>query len=282
VILESQSIEEAHMHGRSRLVAAGAAVVFALVLGFVATAAIAPPPNIASAGKIVFCSDLGYPPMESLQGSRPVGADVDIGSAIAKSMAVEARFENVGFDGIIAALLAKKCDAVISGMTDTVARRKQVDFIDYLSVGMSLMVKKGNPRHITGLASLSGLRVAVQVGTTEKDALAAENKLLAERHRELVVVKFFNRDSDAAAALITGKVDAYFSDDPPVGYYVKESSGRFAVAVAKIQAAPYGIATRKHDPLGAAIRGAIAQLNANGTMKAILAEWGLGALAFTG
>jgi polar amino acid transport system substrate-binding protein len=271
------------MHGCSRLVVAGCtAAVFALVVGIVATAATSPPPNIASAGKIVFCSDLGYPPMESLQGSKPVGADIDIGSAIARSMAVEAQFKNVGFDGIIAALLTKKCDAVISGMTDTAARRKQVDFTDYLIAGMSLMVKNGNPHHITGLASLSGLRVAVQVGTTEKDALAAENKLLAKQHRTLVVVKFFNRDSDAAAALVTGKVDAYFSDDPPVGYYVKESGGRFAVAAAKIQAAPYGIATRKHDPLGAAMRSAIAQLNANGTMKAILDEWGLSALAFAG
>src|SRR6187397_2652818 len=110
------------MHGRSSMVAAGAVAAVALVTVVVATAAIAPPPNIASAGKIVFCSDLGYPPMESLQGSQPVGADIDIGSAIAKSMGVEAQFRNVGFDGIIAALLAKKCDAIISGMTDTAER----------------------------------------------------------------------------------------------------------------------------------------------------------------
>jgi polar amino acid transport system substrate-binding protein len=77
-------------------------------------------------------------------------------------------------------------------------------------------------------------------------------------------------------------VDAYFSDDPPIGYYVKESSGRFEVAADKIQAAPYGIATRRHDPLGAATRNAIDQLNANGTMKSILAKWGLSAFAFTG
>jgi polar amino acid transport system substrate-binding protein len=270
------------MHGRSSMVAAGAVAAVALVTVIVATAAIAPPPNIASAGKIVFCSDLGYPPMESLEGSQPAGADIEIGSAIAKSMGVEAQFRNVGFDGIIAALLAKKCDAIISGMTDTAERRKQVDFTDYLIVGMSLMVKKGNPRHITGLASLSGLRVAVQLGTTEKDALAAENRLLARQHRRLVVVKLFNKDTDAAAALVTGKVDAYFSDDPPIGYYVKESSGRFEVAADKIQAAPYGIATRRHDPLGAATRNAIDQLNANGTMKSILAKWGLSAFAFTG
>jgi polar amino acid transport system substrate-binding protein len=267
------------MHVRSRITAAVAAATVALVTAVVAAAAVAPPPSVREAGRIVFCADLGYPPMESLQGSRAVGADIDIGSAIARSMGVKAQFRNVGFDGIIAALLAKKCDAILSGMTDTAQRRKQVDFTDYLIVGMSLMVKKGNPHHVTGLASLSGLRVAAQVGTIEKDALTALNKRLAKQHRKLVVIRLFNKDSDAAAALFTGKVDAYFSDDPPVGYYVKQSGGKFEIAANKIQAAPYGIATRKHDPLRPAVKKSIAQLYANGTMKSILAKWGLSAFA---
>jgi polar amino acid transport system substrate-binding protein len=267
------------MHVRSNLIVASAAAATALASAVVAAAAVAPPPSVAGADRIVFCSDLGYPPMESLQGSRPVGADIDIGLAIGKSMRVKAQFKNVGFDGIIAALLAKKCDAIISGMTDTAQRRKQVDFADYLLVGMSLMVKKGNPRHITGLASLSGRRVAAQVGTTEKDALTALNKRLAKHHRKPVAIRLFNKDSDAAAALFTSKVDAYFSDDPPVGYYVKRSGGKFEVAVNKIQAAPYGIATRKHHPLGPAVKKAIAELYANGTMKSILAKWGLSSFA---
>jgi polar amino acid transport system substrate-binding protein len=265
------------MDVRPNLVAAAVGTATALATAVVAAAAVTPPPSIAGAGRIVFCSDLGYPPMESLQGSRAVGADVDIGSAIARSMHVKAQFKNVGFDGIIAALLAKKCDAVLSGMTDTAQRRKQVDFTDYLIVGMSVMVKKSNPHHVTGLATLSGLRVAVQLGTTEKDALTALNKRLSKQQRKPVVIKLFNKDTDAAAALYTGKVDAYFSDDPPVAYYVKQSGGKFEVAADQIQAAPYGIATRKGDPLGSAMRKSIAQLYANGTMRSILSKWGLSA-----
>jgi polar amino acid transport system substrate-binding protein len=267
------------MHVRWNLVVAAAAAAAALATAVAAVAAVKPPPSIAGAGRLVFCSDLGYPPMESLQGPRPIGADIDIGSAIARSMQVKAQFRNVGFDGIIAALLAKKCDAILSGMTDTAQRRMQVDFTDYLTVGMSLMVKKGNSHHVKGLASLTGRRVAVQLGTTEKDVLAALNKRLSKQRRKAVVVKLFNKDSDAAAALFTGKVDSYFSDDPPVGYYVKRSGGKFEVAADKIQAAPYGVATRKNDPIGAATHKAIAQLYANGTMKAILAKWGLSAFA---
>jgi polar amino acid transport system substrate-binding protein len=267
------------MHVRSNLVAVAATL---LALALAAAVAVKAPPAAAGAGQIVFCSDLGYPPMESLQGSQAVGADIDIGDAIARRLRVESQFRNVGFDGIIAALLSGKCDAILSGMTDTAERRKQVDFTDYLMVGMSLMVRRGNPQHVTGLASLSGLRVAVQLGTVEKDALAAENERLVNQHRKAVVVKLFNKDTDAAAALVTGKVDAFFSDDPPVGYYVKQSGGKFEVAVDRIQAAPYGIATREQDPLGPAVKKAVSQLYTNGTMSTILARWGLSAFALTG
>jgi polar amino acid transport system substrate-binding protein len=248
-----------------------------------AVAAVKPPASIEQAGKIVFCTDPTYPPEESLQGTTYVGSDIDIGAALAKSMGVKAEWRNVGFDGIIAALLTKKCDAILAGMTDTAQRRQQVDFARYLDIGMSLLVKKGNPRHVTGqLASLSGLRVAAEVGTTEKDALTAENKVLSKQGRKAIVLRLFNKDTDAVAALFTGKVDVYFADDPPVAYYVKRHADRFQVAADRIQSAPIGIATRKGDPLGPVLRTAVARLYANGTMASILRKWGMSAFALSG
>jgi ABC-type amino acid transport substrate-binding protein len=78
---------------------------------------------------------------------------------------------------------------------------------------------------------------------------------------------------------LTGKVDAYFADDPPVAYYVKKTGGKFQIAARKIQAAPIGIAIRKGDPLGAAFKKAIARLYADGTMQKILARWAMTAFA---
>ena len=130
------------------LVAGGIAGACALS-AVAAVAKIAPPANISSAGKIVYCTDATYPPEEYFKGSKIVGSDIDIGTAVAKLMGVKAQFKNTAFDSIIAALLTKKCDAIISGMNDTPERRKQVDFVDYLKVGQSIMVKKGNPEHIS-------------------------------------------------------------------------------------------------------------------------------------
>lgn len=145
-----------------------------------AGAEITPPENIASAGKIVFCSDTSYPPMESLEGGKAVGADVDIANAVAELMGVEAEIKTTGFDVIIPALLANKCDAIISALTNTPERAEKVDFADYVIVGSLLMVKKGNPEDITDLESLRGKTVAVQAGTTQKDMLDEANEALAD------------------------------------------------------------------------------------------------------
>jgi polar amino acid transport system substrate-binding protein len=240
--------------------------------------AVKPPPNIAKAGKIVFCSDITYPPEEFFQGSKAVGSDIDIGTGIAKRLGVKATFQNTTFDSIIAALLAKKCDAIISGMNDTAARRKSVDFVDYISVGQSLMVKKGNPEHIRALASLSGKRVSVESGTTNRDFLAAQSKLLTKAGKKAITIVTFPKDTDAAAALKAGRVDAYFGDSPVVAYYIEQDPS-FAFAGQPINPIPVGIAIRKGDPLKAAAKKAVAAMYADGTMKKILAKWKMSATA---
>ena len=261
---------------RGKSITAGAAVVVALALAAVAAAAVTPPPAIKSAGKIVYCTDATYPPEESIPtgSTNPVGSDIDIASGVAAQMGVKAQFKNTGFDGIIAALTAKKCDAVISGMNDTPDRRKQVDFVDYLKVGQSIMVKKGNPLHLTGLASLAGHSVSVESGTTNRDFLAAQSAKLTKAGKKAINIKTFPKDTDAASALKAGRVDAYFGDSPVAVYYVSKDPS-FQIGGSPINPILIGIAVRKGDPLKAATQKALTALYGNGTIEKIVAKWGM-------
>jgi polar amino acid transport system substrate-binding protein len=228
------------------------------------------PSDIASAGKLIICSDITYPPEEFYEGTKPVGSDIDIGKEIARRMGVTAQFDNTGFDGIIAALLSNKCDAIISGMNDTPERAKTVDFVDYISVGQSLMVPNGNPEGISTVESLAGKSVAVEVGTTNKDFLEAESKKLAKK----IDIVSFPKDTDAANALKTGKVDAYFGDSPVVAYYIAQSPETFAFGGQPVNPIPVGIALRKDSgELKDAISQAVDAMYADGTMDKILADW---------
>jgi polar amino acid transport system substrate-binding protein len=267
-------------HMRKRHVRRGALIALALAAAVsgatvanAATSKVTPPSSISSAGTLLFCSDITYPPEEFYEGTKPVGSDIEIGTALAAQMGVKADFQNTGFDGIIPALEGKKCDAVISGMNDTADRRKKVDFTDYLSVGQSFMVKKGNPEKITSIAGNAGKTVSVEVGTTNASFLVAQSKLLVKAGKKSITVKTFPKDTDAANALATGKVDAYFGDAPVVAYYVGKSPSQFAFGGKAVNPIAVGIATRKGDALTAAMKKAVANLYADGTMTKILAKW---------
>lgn len=268
-----------HLRGAGLVALALGAAAFGASVSGASTAKVTPPSSISSSGKLLFCSDISYPPEEFYKGTKPVGSDIEIGSAIAAQMGVKADFQNTGFDGIIPALQSKKCDAVISGMNDTPARRKQVDFTDYLSVGQSFMVKKGNPEKITSIATNAGKTVSVEVGTTNADFLIAQSKILEKAGKKSITVKTFPKDTDAANALATGKVDAYFGDAPVVAYYVGKSPGQFAFGGKAVNPISVGIATRKHDPLTAAMKKAVANLYKDGSIKKILAKWKMSSTA---
>ena len=81
-------------------------------------------------------------------------------------------------------------------------------------------------------------------------------------------------------ALLSGKVDAYFADATPVLYYIKKTrrevpDGRPADRAPRRRASRPARATRSAPKF----KSAIATLYANGTMKPILAKWGLAAFA---
>jgi polar amino acid transport system substrate-binding protein len=222
---------------------------------------------------IVWCVDTTYPPAESIVNGKPAGYDIDIANAVAKQLGSTAQIKTTGFNVIIPALKQKKCNAIISSMTITKDRSKQVNFAPYLDVGTFLMVKKGNPSHVTDLASLSGKSAAVESATTQLDALNAENKTLKAQGKAPITIRSYPADTSAAAAIQSGKVDAYLADATPVLYYIRTTGGKFQTAGKQVGIAPEGIATRKGDPLGPQINNAIHALYLNHKLQNILAKW---------
>src|SRR5664280_1344120 len=243
-------------------------------------AGLVPPDRIKTAGKLVFCTDISYAPEEfyAADGTTAQGSDIDIATQIAKYWGVPVQIDNTGFDSIILALNAKKCDLVISGMNDTADREKQVDFVDYLSVGQGLLVPTGNPKGIHTLADLSGKDVAVQLGTTNLDALTAENVTLKAAGQPQIHIHGYQKDTDAFSQLALHRVDAYSTDSPVVAYYnsLPGNAGKYEVGGTPINPAPIGIAMRKDDTgMKTAVQAAIDAMYADGSLTAIVAKWGM-------
>src|SRR5207247_9674246 len=98
-----------------------------------------------------FCTDPSFPPMELASSSGAIsGFDVDMATAFAKTFGATAKPLKTAFPGLIPALNAKKCDAVISGIFVTPDRLKQAGAVPYTETHRVFIVTPGTPTPATG------------------------------------------------------------------------------------------------------------------------------------
>jgi polar amino acid transport system substrate-binding protein len=262
---------------RAHLLIIAALGTGALLPGTAADAApqVAPPSAIASAGAVAYCSDMTSPPLEFLdEGTKPSGSDVEIGNAIAKRFGVKADWKNIPFKGLVPALLARQCDAVISQLFDKPERRKVIGLVDYMNSSEALLVKAGNPHKISGLDDLSGHKVAVENGTTIRDLLVDQNKKFAAAGKKPIDIVVFPTDTDALQQLQIDQADAYGTTLETAAFYMGKAPNAFAVAGPPFHQILTGIGYRKDDAaLGAAIQKAVDGMKSDGTLLAILKKW---------
>ena len=240
------------------------------------------PASIHSTGNLVVALDASYPPNEFLasDGSTIVGMDADLSNAIAQTMGLKAKLVNATFDTIIPGIVAGKYDMGASSFTDTKAREKVVDFVDYFSAGESFYVKTGAPL-ITSLQGLCGKSVAVESGTTEETDAKTQSAKCTATGAGKVDVLSFGTQTEANVAVSSGRADAGFADSPVAAYIVATSNGVFQNSGAPIGVAPYGLALAKNKGLTSPVQAAVNLLISNGVYNQILTKWGLQAGAVT-
>jgi len=255
----------------------GFAIALVVVDGVADAAEIKPPTDIAKAGKITYCAEFGNPPLGFYDESHVLsGLDVDIGKEIGSRMGVKVEWKETAFSAIVPALLAKQCDAILSQLFDKPQRREVVDFVNYMYSSQSLLVPKGNPKNVKGLDDLSGLKAAVDNGTTIQSLMDEQNKKFKEAGEPELTVVVFPKDSDARQALQIGQVDVYGTTLETAAYFLQKAGHIFDVAGEPFNKIKTGIATRKgesevHD----AIQKAFDSMRADGTYAKLLAKWDL-------
>lgn len=265
---------------RWTLVLALAAALAALPAHVSANAPYASIPGLKTPGTLTFGTNFGYPPMEMYSGAGanvPTGADVDFGKEIARRLHLKVTFVNVtDFSTIVPGLQAHRWDVILSSLNVTPDRAKKVNFISYMNVGQSIVVRMGNPQHIETLADLSGKNVAVQVATTEAASVDAENKILAKQHKPLINLKTFPEDTTALQGVQQGRFVADLEDYPVAVYSATHFSRFFQIAGKQFATAPYGMAFRKSDSvLMMDVNRVFQQMRKDGTYMTILKRWGL-------
>jgi polar amino acid transport system substrate-binding protein len=232
------------------------------------------PAAIQQSREIKVGSDIAYAPVEFYENGNEVkGIDPDLAAALGKELGVKFTFVNTTFDGIIPALLSKRFDVIMSAMSVTEEREKQISFLSYFNAGTSILVKKGNPQAIQSLDDLCGKTVALQKGTTQEEVAKAQQAKCGDQK---LTLRTFDRDTEALLQVKSGAAVADMNDFPVAAYNAQTSGGGndFEVVGEQIDAGPYGIGLRKEDAeLRTALQAALKKVVENGEYDKVLAKW---------
>jgi len=223
-----------------------------------------------AAATFKYCTDPTFPPMELATTSGKIaGFDVDMATALAKTWDGQAAAVKTAFPGLIPALNAKKCDAVISGIFITPDRKKQAGVVSYMKTHRVLIVKGGNPKGIHSPNQLKGHVVAVQAGTKYEEYLKALQKKIG------FTLQSYPGDNDAVAQVLLGRADAVLTQDTSFAYQAKQHPGKIAIGFTFSASDQFGIYYRKADgaSIGAQITDGVRQLRSTGALAKIAAKY---------
>ncbi len=230
--------------------------------------------------KIRFGVDPTFAPFESVdaQGNL-VGFDIEAGNAICEHLHAKCEWVKMNFDGVIPALNAKKIDAILSGLTITEKRKKQVLFSTPLYASVSRMMVPESKTLDTTVESLKGKTIGIVQGTTQA---AYANKHWKGKGVNLVS---YQNDDLAKQDLALGRIDGTLQNAAAAQFFFESPSGKgfhlTGTPVEDPQVFGYGASAgfRLDDAaLRDTVNGAIAGMKADGTYKKILdkyAKYGL-------
>jgi polar amino acid transport system substrate-binding protein len=236
-------------------------------------------PAAAPAAPLKTGSDVSGAPFEYFQGNSktPLGFDIDLLDAMAAKMGRQATVTNHQFDDLLKAVQRGQYDAAMSAISDTSAREKLVNFLDYFVAGGGLMVQPGNPLHVFTIGGLCGYSVTIENGTSYQADLERQSTACKAIGLGPIKILTFNTDDDAFAAFVAGKAPIYVADYPVSVWRARTASAKgYQVVGKQFDVVPYGIAVAKaNNALLSGMQQALLGVVADGTYDRLLKKWGL-------
>ncbi len=155
----------------------------------------------------------GYPPYEYVdEQGHVVGFDVDIAQKIAAAMNKKLVIKEMGFDSLILALKNHKIDFIISGMSITESRLKEIDMVPYYGDEVTHLQLIFWNSTAKSMQDLEGKTIAVQSGTLQEEILLKYSKIepkVLENIQELVMDIKYNKSIAALVEPLIGNVLKY-------------------------------------------------------------------------
>ncbi|RTL72825.1 MAG: amino acid ABC transporter substrate-binding protein [Hyphomicrobiales bacterium] len=212
------------------------------------------------------------------RAGRPVGYSIDLCSSIVEEVGrtlgrddIKIAYRKVTSEDRLRAVADGSVDLECGSTTANLERGKVVSFSSMIFVaGTRVLVPKGTPWK--DFRSLSGKRIAVTTGTTNKDALEALNR----KFNLGVALTEVPDHEQGYQSVVDGKVDGFATDDVLLaGLLAQHKSGdRYVVTGELLSYEAYGIAYARGDTsLRQVIDRAFRTIVVNNELDPLYAKW---------
>jgi polar amino acid transport system substrate-binding protein len=200
------------------------------------------------------------------------GVMVDLIKEIGKDAGFKVEIEGMTFSTLIPSLTSGKIDIIAAAMFITAPRKEVIDFSGPVyTYGEGLIVPKSDGKDYKEFADLKGETVGAQKGTAFVEPL--------QKSGQFAEVKIYDNIPGIMADVNSGRLKAGFADKPILAYNIKQGlfpEVRLVNSYVAIVPGSVGIGVRKSDgELLAKINSSLSKLTRDGTVKKILAKWGL-------
>ncbi|WP_104168737.1 amino acid ABC transporter substrate-binding protein [Arthrobacter sp. SX1312] len=193
------------------------------------------------------------------------GYDVEVITAVAEKMGVEAEFEETQWDAIFAGLEAGRFDVIANQVSITDERKETYDFSVPYTVSSGVIVTRADNDEISSFEDLQGK-------TTAQSLTSNWNELATESGANVEPVEGW---AQSVTLLEQGRVDATINDELTyLDYQNTTGNEGIKIAATTDESSQSAVAVRKGSPeLVDAIDTALEELRADGTLAEISGKY---------
>ena len=250
--------------------------------------------NVYASDKIRIGTEGAYPPWNSKDASgKLIGFEVELAWTLCRYIGKQCQIVEQDWDGMIPALLMRKFDAIMAGMSITAERQKTITFSQgYADEVAQLAVMKGSS--LEGMDTPSGINLSLG-GSDVKSALKTLTAALAGKtvcvqtatiHQNFldsgdvgkVNVRTYKTQDEVNLDLAAGRCDAALAAAVAFADYAEKSGKPVVLTGPTFSGGAFGngvgVGIRKDDTeLLAAFNSAIKKARKNGDIGRIATKW---------
>ena len=224
-------------------------------------------------GKLIMATNCQFPPYEMVADGEGAyqgyeGIDIELAVAIADKLGLELQIDDMDFDSALLAVQNNAADLTLAGLSYNEDRDEVMDFTTKYATGVQVVIVKDGS-DVT-MDNLGDKLIGTQRGTTgyQYASAAPEDGGYGEDH-----VIAYDNGATAVQALMNGQVDAVIIDQAPAEQYVAANEGPSILPGNWVEE-DYCIAVDQgNTALLNAVQGALDELQADGTVDAIIAKY---------